>query len=136
MPMTDTTNGGGRARKAALAQTDVPSVSLNEALRVPRAIADELGKQPSTPLQVAAAMGMKPTTGFFRTITAAAVAYGLTDAGAYAEKIGLTDLGRRVVAPTTEGDDLSAKRDAVMKPRVTQEFLRKYSGSKWPRDDI
>ena len=26
-------------------------------------------------------MGMKPTTGFFRTITAAAMAYGLTDAG-------------------------------------------------------
>ena len=134
--MVDEAGVEARGRKASLAQSDVPSVSLNEALRVPKAIADELGKQPSTPLQVAAAMGMKPTTGFFRTITAAALAYGLTDAGAFAEKIGLSDLGRRTVAPTSEGDDLAAKRDAVMKPRVTREFLLKYSGSKWPREDI
>ena len=134
--MAETTGGVAKARKAALAQTDVPSVSLREAVRVPRAIADELGKQPSTPLQVAAAMGMKPTTGLFRMLTAAAVAYGLTDGGAFAEKIGLSDLGRRIVAPTSEGDDAVARRDAVMKPRVTREFLLKYSGSKWPRGDI
>lgn len=134
--MSDTGDGTSKGRKAALAQTDVPSVSLMEALRVAKALADELGKQPSTPLQVAAAMGMKPTTGFFRTITAASLAYGLTDAGGFAEKIGLSDLGRRIVAPTSDGDDAAAMRDAVMRPRVTREFLQKYSGSKWPRKDI
>jgi predicted nucleotide-binding protein len=134
--MTNGGDGATRARKAALAQTDVPSVSLKESLRVARALADELAKQPSTPLQVAAAMGMKPTTGFFRTLTAASLAYGITDAGAWAEKIGLSDLGRRIVSPTSDGDDVAAMRDAVMRPRVTREFLLKYSGSKWPRNEI
>jgi hypothetical protein len=129
-------DSGKRAKKASLPQTDVPSLSLTEALRVPQAIASELGKQPATPLQVAAAMGMKPTTGHFRTITAAATAYGLTDGGAFAEKIGLTELGRRIVAPLGDGDELLARHDAVLKPRVTREFLQKYSGSKWPRVDI
>src|SRR3954471_21362376 len=102
--MDDTSGHVTKHRKPALPQTDVPSVTLLEALRVPRAIADELGKQPSTPLQVAAAMGMKPTTGLFRALTAAALAYGLTDGGAFAERIGLSELGRRTVAPTSEGD--------------------------------
>lgn len=122
--------------KAYLASTDVPPINLADALRLPKAIADELGKQASTPLQVAAAMRMKPTTGKFRTLAAAALAYGLTDAGAFAERIALTELGRRVVAPSAEGDDLVAMREAGMRPRVTREFLLKYNGSKWPREDI
>ncbi len=125
-----------KLRKAALPQTDVPSYSLKESLRVPQAIVSELGKHPSTPLQVAAAMNMKPTTGPFRTITTSAMAYGMTDAGAFAEKIGLTELGLRIVAPTSEGDDLAAMREAIMRPRITREFLMKYKGSKWPREDI
>lgn len=125
-----------KSKKASLAQSDVPSYSLMDALRVPKAIAEELGKQPSTPLQVAAAMGMKPTTGGFRMITAAAIAYGLTDGGAFADKISLTDLGRRIVAPTIEGDDIKAMREAILRPRVTRLFLQKYNGSKWPRNDI
>ena len=133
---TDTGSADKASRRAALPQTDVPSTTLDETLRVARAIANELGKQPATPLQVAAAMGVAPTTGHFRTITAASMAYGLTEGGAYAEKIALTELGRRIVAPVSEGDDFAAKREAVLRPRVTHEFLRKYDGSKWPRDDI
>lgn len=125
-----------RQKKAALAQTDVPSFPLAEALRVARAISSELGKRPSTPLQVAAAMGVKPTTGPFRTITASAAAYGLTEGGAFADKISLTELGRRIVAPTADSDDRAALRIAVMKPKVTREFLTQYTNSKWPRDDI
>ena len=123
-------------KRAALAQADVPSLPLLDALRLPRAIANELAKRPSSPLQVAAAMNVKPTTGPFRTMAAAAMAYGLTDAGAFAEKIGLTDLGRRAVAPTEEGDDAAALHEAVLRPRVTREFLTRYNNSRWPRDDI
>lgn len=125
-----------RTRKSSLPQTDVPGYNLLEALRVARAIADELGKHPATPLQVAAAMGVAPTTGHFRAITAASVAYGLTEGTAWAEKIALTALGRRIVAPTSEGDDELALREAVMRPRVTRDFLTKYNGSKWPKPEI
>ena len=122
-------------KQARLSQSEVPAVSLQEALRVARAIADELAKLPSSPLQVAAAMGIKPTTGPFRVLTAASAAYGVTEGAAFAEKIGLTDLGRRIVAPLSEGDDQAALREALLTPRVVREFLTQYDGNKWPRDD-
>lgn len=134
--MTESEQPAKTKRKPALAQSDVPSLTLNETLRVARAIADHLAKAPSAPLHVAAAMGVQPTTGPFRTITAASTAYGLTDGGAWAETISLTDLGKRIVAPTVEDDDTAAMREAVMRPRLIREFLTRYDGSKWPRDDI
>jgi predicted nucleotide-binding protein len=56
----------------------------------------------------------------------------LTDGGAQADNITLTALGRRIVAPTKEGDDLAAKREAFLKPTIIGAFLRKYDGSRFP----
>ena len=125
-----------KPKRPHLSQSEVPSHSLAEALRVPRALADELGKQPSKPLQVAKAMGMAPTTGKFRSLSGASIAYGLTEGGAFADEIGLSDLGRRVVAPTAEGDDRHALREAFMRPRVFREFLTKYNNSRLPSEQI
>lgn len=126
----------GARRKARLSQADVPSYSIAEALRVPAALRDEYGKQATRPLMVAAALNMSPTGGTFRMITGAAVAYGLTDAAAQGEAIGLTSLGRRAVAPTEEGDDRIALREAVLQPRVVREFLQRYDTSKMPSRPI
>jgi len=126
----------GARRKARLSQADVPSYSITEALRVPNALRDEYGKQPTRPLMVAAALNMSPTGGTFRMMSGAAVAYGLTDGAAQGDSIGLTQLGRRAVAPTNEGDDRVALREAVLQPRVVREFLQKYDGSKVPSRPI
>jgi len=123
-------------RKRYLSQADVPRYSIDEALRVAQAIADEYGKQPTRPLDVAAAIEMTPTSGPFKMLTGASIAYGFTEGGAQADEIALTELGHRVVAPTEEGDDLAAKREALLRPRVVREFLEKYDGSKLPRRDI
>jgi hypothetical protein len=105
-------------------------------MRVPRALADQYGKQPTAPLHVAAALGVQPTSGPFRTLAGAALAYGLTDGGPRAELIALTDLGRRVVAPTIDGDDQAALREAFLTPRVVGEFLNRYNGSRVPSETI
>ncbi|HEY4225006.1 MAG TPA: TIR domain-containing protein [Pseudolysinimonas sp.] len=129
---TDEEPADGARRKARLSQADVPSYNITEALRVPSALRDEYGKQPTRPLMVAKALNMSPTGSTFRMVTGAAVAYGLTDSAAQGELIGLTALGRRTIAPTVEGDDTAAIRDAVLQPRVVREFLHKYDGSKVP----
>lgn len=131
-------NGGKaiRKRRPRLMQADVPAYPLEEALRVPQAIADNYAKKPTKPLDVAMALNMSATSGPFRMITGAAVAYGLTDKAAQGEQIALTDLGRRVVAPLHEGDDLAAKQQALMKPRVVREFLVRYDGHPLPKDSI
>jgi len=123
-------------RKPRLSQADVPSFSITEALRVPNALRDEYGKQPTRPLMLAAALNMSPTGSTFRMVTGAAVAYGLTDGAAQGEVIALTALGRRAVAPTEEGDDRAALREAVLQPRVVRQFLEKYDGSRVPSKGI
>lgn len=123
---------GDRARRTRVSQSDVPSLTLDQAARIPQAIADSYAKEPATPVQVGIALDMKPTTGHFRTLCGAALGYGLTDGGPFAKKIGLTDLGRRLVSPLEEGDDDLARREAVLTPTVQRGLLERYDGSKMP----
>jgi predicted nucleotide-binding protein len=136
MPSTTPDQPSEVRRRARLSQADVPSYSITEALRVPNTLRDEYGKQPTRPLMVAAALNMSPTGGTFRMITGAAVAYGLTDGAAQGETIGLTTLGRRAVAPTEEGDDSDALREAVLQPRVVRQFLERYDSSRVPSRSV
>ncbi len=122
--------------RAKVSQTEVPAYSLDDALRVPKAMADHYGYKPTKPLNVAAGMGIQPGASQFRMLAGAAIAYGLTEGGPNAPEISLTSLGSRIVRPTAEGDDLRAKREALMKPRVIGEFLRKYADATVPREDI
>jgi predicted nucleotide-binding protein len=127
---------GKAAKRVQVKQSDVPAYSLDDALRVVFAISNEYGKQPTRPVDVATALQVMPNSGTFKMITGAAVAYGLTDGGGQAEMIVLTDLGRRIVAPVEEGDDIAARREALLRPRVVREFLEKYDGSPLPSDVI
>lgn len=126
----------GKRQRSRLPQEAVPSYSLEQALRVPRAIADNYAYKPTRPLSVAEAMRMTPSSGPFRMLTGAAIAYGLTTGGAYAPEIGITPLGMRIVRPTSEGDDIAAKREALLRPKVVGEFLRMYDGAALPSDAI
>lgn len=119
-------------RAAPLSQSDVPGYTLKEVMKIAEAIRDQFGKQPASPLDLAVALDLSPSGGYYKMLTGAAIAYGLTDGGAQASSVGLTALGRRVVAPTEEGDELAAMREAVLKPRVVREFLEKYNGSPLP----
>lgn len=64
------------------------------------------------------------------------MAYGLTTGAAQGAEIGITPLGMRIIRPTTVGDDMAAKREALLRPRVVGEFLRDYDGAALPPDSI
>lgn len=123
-------------KRAKISQADVPGISLEQAMRVATVIADQYGKAATRPLDVAAGLDMSPTSGPFRQLCGASVGYGLTDGGPNAAIISLTDLGRRIVAPLVEGDDLAARREAVLIPTVVRGFLQKYDGSPLPTEKI
>src|SRR4051812_31456700 len=113
MPKDTTPNAdSSKANKKRLSQSDLPGVSLNEALRIALAIRDNYAMSPATPLDIGKAIGIAPTTGKFRTLTGASIAYGLTTGGYNATEIALTELGRRIVMPQEEGDDSKAKFEA------------------------
>jgi hypothetical protein len=131
-----TAEAESRQKRSRLSQEDIPSYSLDQALRVPQAIADSYAFRPTRSMNVAHAMNMTPSSGSFRMVTGAAVAYGLTTAGGQAPEIGITPLGLRIVRPTSEGDDIAAKREAFLRPRIIGEFLRRYDGAPIPSDEI
>lgn len=127
---------GNGAPRSYISQEDVPSYDLNEALRVGLALVEQYGGRAASPLDVAAALNMQPSSSGFRMLCGASIAYGITSGGYNAQEVTLTPLGQRIVNPLLEGDDLVAKREAVLKPRILREFLSKYSGAALPREDI
>lgn len=125
-----------KSKRVQVKQTEVPSVSLEQAIRVPKAIAENYASKPTKPLHVAKAMGMLPSSGTFRQLTGAAAAYGLTSGSYAASEIAIDVLGARIVRPTSEDDEFSALREAFLRPRIIGEFLQHYNNSPFPRQDI
>lgn len=119
-----------------ISQSDVPAYSFSRALEIPKAIADNYGYKPTTPLKVAGALNMSPTSSGFRMLCGAAIAYGITEGGYNAPSISITALGMKVLKPKAEGEDIAGKREALLKPRVVSEFLKKYNSASLPRQDI
>jgi hypothetical protein len=123
-------------KRKYLSQADVPVYGLEHATKVAQAIADNYGKIPTKPLRVAQALNVQPLSSNFRMLCGASLAYGLTEGGYNSEMIAITPLGRRIVAPTKEGDDFAAKREALLRPRVVRDFLTRYNESKLPNETI
>jgi predicted nucleotide-binding protein len=124
------------SKRTYLKQQDVPSASLDEALRLPQAVFDHYAGKATSPLYVAKALNVDPKGSQLKVLSGAAIAFGLIEGGAQAASISVTDLAKRILRPTEEDADVAAKREAVLKPRIFGEFLRNYDGHPFPRRDI
>ena len=124
-------------RRATLSQSDIPAFPIEKALAIAKAIGDNYAYKPATPLDVASALGVVPTTGNFRMLTGASLAYGLTVGGYNAGEITITALGLRIVRPLSDDGDVDrAKKEAVLLPKLVGDFLRKYDGAALPKAEI
>ena len=128
--------GISASKRAYLSQSDVPNNGLSQALRIPKSIFENYGGHPSTPLEVAEGIDMTPTSGGFRNLCGASIAFGLTEGGYNASEISVTSLAERIFKPQEEGDDLIAKREAFLRPRIIGEFLAKYDANQLPKVNI
>lgn len=135
-PMQADAPKSDKPRRQRVSQSEVPRLLLRDALRVPEALAENFAKVPTRPFDLAVALGVRPTSGGFRTLCGAALGYGLTTGGPNSQAIGLTELGRRIVSPLSEGDDEAAKREAVLTPGVVRRFLERFDGSPLPPGNI
>ena len=124
------------AKRSYLKQSDVPTASLDDALRLPQAIFDHYAGKPTAPFNVAKALNVDPKGSQLRLLSGAAMAFGLIEGGAQATAISVTDLARSIIRPKAEDEDVEAKREAVLRPRIFGEFLRNYDGNVFPRQDI
>ncbi len=117
-------------------QADFPQSTLQQAQRISSAIVDNFAGDSGSPPDVALSLGISPTSSGWQALAGASIAYGLSDGGVNANVIKLTSLGRRLVAPEAEGEDVVARREAIMKPRILREFFEKYRRAKFPNDTI
>jgi predicted nucleotide-binding protein len=117
-------------------QSDFPQTSLQQAQKLAAALVDNFAGDSASPPDVAFAIGNSPTSSVWQSLAGASIAYGLTDGGVNASMMKLTSLGKRLVAPEEEGDDVAARREAILKPRILREFFEKYRRAKLPNEVI
>lgn len=124
------------AKRGYYKQSDFPLTSLQQAQKIASAIVDNFAGDGGSPPDVALALSISPTSSAWPALTGAAIAYGLIEGGWNANTMKLTPLGRKLVAPEAEGEDLAARREAILKPKLLREFFEKYRRAKFPNDVI
>ena len=125
-----------KGKRKRVNQTDFPQLSLEKALRIAQCIYDNFAGTSAAPHQIAMALDFAPTSGHWRNLCGTSIAYGLTEGGYNADEIILTSLGKKIVAPEEEGDEVIGKAESILQPRIMKEFFQKYNKNKFPRDDI
>lgn len=123
-------------KRSKVSQKDFPRVSLAKALTIAEAIWDNFAGKGGAPHDIAIAIDLSPTSGGWRNLSGTSVAYGLTEGGYNATEMVLTDLGRKIVAPQEEGDDVDAKVVSILQPKIMADFFNKYDKAKFPKDMI
>lgn len=131
-----TAENTSEAKRVNVSQADVPKLPLSEAIALAKCLSDNFASKPARPHQLAMALNTSPTSSKWRVLSGASMAYGLTDGSYSAQAISLTDLGKRLVAPTEEGDDSKARIEAILRPRIASDFFGKYDKAKFPQDAI
>lgn len=125
-----------KKKRTYISQSDVPKMALRDSLKIAEALRDDFAGRAAQPHQLALAVDVSPTSSNWQRLCGASIAYGLTSGGYNASEISLTDLGRRVVTPTEEGDDAMALVQASLTPRIAKEFFARYDRAKFPQDRI
>lgn len=124
------------SRRAYISQAEIPKLALSEAISLAQGLYDNFAGKPTAPHQLALAIDISPTSSKWRELCGASIAYGLTTGGHRAKTISLEELGKRIVAPTKEGDDLKAKVEAALRPKIAEQFFKQYNRAKFPQDKI
>lgn len=128
--------GRTSGKRTYFKQADFPQTTLQQAQKIASTLVDNFAGRDGSPPDIALSIGISPTSSGWPTLAGSSIAYGLTDGGVNANTIKLTPLGRKLVAPEQEGEDLTARREAIMKPRISKEFFERYRRAKFPNDAI
>lgn len=83
-------------------QANFPQMDLQQTQKIAGALIDNFAGKEASPPDIALAIGISPTSSGWQNLTGSSIAYGLTDGGINANRVKLTSLGRKLVAPENE----------------------------------
>lgn len=116
--------------------TVFPKYSLMEALRIAESVRDNNAGQPYNRIDLAKALNTTPESSGFRMLISASGRFGITQGGYQAEKIALTDLGRKITSPTSDEERTNGLLEALFKVEFYKKFFEKFRNNKLPRKDL
>jgi hypothetical protein len=115
-------------------KSDFPKHTLDEALRVARALSDKNGGQPLPPTETAIALGISPGSSEFRVLLSSSIKYGLTSGSFNSDKVALEPGGRNIVEPTSSDSERRALLKAALTPATFKSLYEYFRGKKLPED--
>lgn len=127
------TSKAAQARRVQVSADQLPRKTLEQSLRVARALRDVLAGGPAKWTEIASAMGLNSTTQTNKYFLWSAQAYGLIEKDD--DSYSLSEIGRKILAPTRANEDKEAQVRALLSPVVFSRFLTDYNGSPFPADD-
>lgn len=121
---------------AKKSRRDYPAHALKEALVLIEAIGTKNAGKPMDRLLLADAIGRKPSSSDYRVLLSSSLKYGLTSGTEKADYIEPTELGSRIINPTSTADVKKAQIDAVMRVPLFERVLTHYNRAKLPEGDF
>jgi hypothetical protein len=121
----------GKAKKTAVGPA-FPRHTIDQALRIPRAILDQGAGKPCTGKEAAGFLGIKPS-GSFNVEIASAGRYGFLDRPGDG-KIQPSELAKRILRPQDPKDELAGYRDAILRAPLVSDVYNHYRGENLPDD--
>jgi predicted nucleotide-binding protein len=115
-------------------KSDFPKHTLDDALRVARALSEKNGGQPLPPTETAIALGISPGSSEFRNLLSSSIKYGLTSGSFNSEKVALEPGGRNIVEPTSPDGERSALKRAILAPQTFKRIYEYFRGKKLPEE--
>lgn len=119
--------------RVQISAEQLPRKSLEQALRVARALREVHAGGPAQWPQIAEAMSISAGSQMNKYFLWSAQAYGVVekDGDAYS----LSEIGRKALAPTDAGEDKEALVRALMTPVVFSRFFTDYNGNPFPGEE-
>jgi hypothetical protein len=126
-------SGKKQAPRIVVSAEQLPRKSLEQALPVARVLREVYAGGPATWDQIAKALKVPSTHPSYKYPLWAAVAYNIVQKDD--DKFSLSELGRKILAPTTPNEDKEAIIQAVLTPTILSRFFTDYNNCPFPGDE-
>jgi len=112
----------------------LPRLTLEHARRVAEVLYNVFAAKPTRSDDIAKALAVGAKSSYFRHLMSSALAYGIVnkeETGVYS----LSEVGRKIVAPTYDNEAAEGIRKAVLNPFIPTMFYSDYNGHPLPRKE-
>jgi hypothetical protein len=126
-------SGQKTSTRVQISAEQLPRKSLEQALRVARALRDVYAGGPAQWTQTAEAMGISAGAQTNKYFLWSALAYGLIEKDG--DSYSLSEIGRKILAPTNSTEDKEALVRSLMTPVLFSRFFTDYNGNPFPGEE-